>query len=283
MRVSTRSSCVSCCTCYAGLKILHVALYTLVYISSRALNVEDGHQNDLFDLKSCSHKNQFKQKLNIGKQQSFLWKREFDTMKITPKTLSLALAMTAVVEGHRRQHGRVVATPFYTRDLEASFDWMNEILSIHNNNMQNLLSSQFWKDAKNVATSTIPSTPSRYAVSHNDETGITTLRMELPGVSAANLDVSLENDNLLRIQGKRHSLTDSVVEIDQSFQLETDIDPTSLRVTLQHGILQVTASKKTKTLQRLTIQTGEDENIPKSIAAETEKKNTDELVITEEE
>lgn len=101
----------------------------------------------------------------------------------------------------------------------------------------------------------LPAGP-RFGVSQDSTTNVTTLRMELPGVSADDLDVSLENEILLRIQSDHRKLVDgSVVELHHYFQLDDDVDPASLQVALQEGMLEVTASQKAKPVKRLQVKT----------------------------
>ena len=96
----------------------------------------------------------------------------------------------------------------------------------------------------------------QYVVSHHD--GIVALRMELPGVSKEDLDISLENGSLLRIQGHGHSLSGNDVTFDQLFELDKDVDPESLQASLKNGILRVTASRKAKKIQRVEVHTTSD-------------------------
>ena len=101
-----------------------------------------------------------------------------------------------------------------------------------------------------------PSRGPQYVVSHHD--GIVALRMELPGVSEEDLDISLENGSLLRIQGHGHSLSGNDVTFDQLFELDKDVDPESLQASLISGILHITASKKAKKIHRVEVHTTSD-------------------------
>jgi HSP20 family molecular chaperone IbpA len=85
-------------------------------------------------------------------------------------------------------------------------------------------------------------------------------------VAAKDLQVELENESLLRIRGSRPSMSGglqqaAVMDFDQSFQLDEDVDPASLQVTLYNGILQVSASKKETVVQRLEIRTADTSTV----------------------
>ena len=201
-------------------------------------------------------------------------------MKVTlPKTLALAMS---VAEARRyTSSGRVISPRSLQRELESSFDLVSEILS--SGPMNTLANTILKQEPFNIPmpTNSAMGGP-QYAVVSDSETGALTLRVELPGVSADDLEVTLENDNLLRIQGKRRLLSGQTMEFDQSFQLDKEVDPSSLQVTLQNGMLEVHAAKKTKTVHRLEVKTVTDykkENV--AITAE-EQQNQEDLTITEE-
>jgi HSP20 family molecular chaperone IbpA len=203
-------------------------------------------------------------------------------MKVTiPMTLALATAMTAA---DARSHGRAIIAPrdyqFNRGDREA-FDMVSEIFSHPMYNMANSLLRQSHQGSAGGAAAS----PLHYDVSQDRATGVVTLRMELPGVSAQELQVELENASLLRIRGSRpHMLggpQTAAMEFDQSFQLDEDVDPASLQVTLQNGILQVSASKKETIVQRLEIHTA-DQGTTVADSADVKTTEQDGLTITEE-
>merc|ERR1712137_1365046 len=92
---------------------------------------------------------------------------------------------------------------------------------------------------------------------------------DIPGVSAKELSIELENDSVLCISGSRQHknqngggggggggggmTTESKFE--QRFQMDNDVDPEGLEVTLSHGVLRVSAPKKEKVVKRLEIKT----------------------------
>lgn len=115
-----------------------------------------------------------------------------------------------------------------------------------------------------------------YLVTEDPETGIVELSIELPGVHANDLSVTLEDDRLLRIRGSRkHRNYES--EFDQSFQLTDGLDPDQLHVTLSAGILRVQARKKEKLIKQIPVLTAggaEEEVLLTSVrdGAKTEEK-----------
>jgi len=210
----------------------------------------------------------------------------------------ILLALSAISASEGRRY-RVMSTPLqaHRHALDASFELVTDMLqnSPIYKDLTNTLLKRNSDDFNTFHDTTTNSYYPRYAVSQDGENGTMTLRMELPGVSAADLDINLENDTLLRIKGtRRHALLDDTVMVfEQSFQLDSDVDPSSLKVTLNHGMLQVKASKRVKKVQRLEImQTNEDDNkdVQKddvktrfAIEGATEHTGgTDDLTITEE-
>eukprot|EP00522_Entomoneis_paludosa_P016300 CAMPEP_0172444150 /NCGR_PEP_ID=MMETSP1065-20121228/4239_1 /TAXON_ID=265537 /ORGANISM="Amphiprora paludosa, Strain CCMP125" /LENGTH=230 /DNA_ID=CAMNT_0013194573 /DNA_START=40 /DNA_END=732 /DNA_ORIENTATION=+ len=124
----------------------------------------------------------------------------------------------------------------------------------------------------------------RYAVTEDPQTGTMELTMEVPGVSAQELVVEVEDNSLLRIQGSRNVNyygQAMQTEFDRSFKLDDDIDVSSLKVTLNSGILTVTGQKKEKIVQRLDIATAPRVEEKETITVE--HKTTSEVEGAEEE
>lgn len=203
-------------------------------------------------------------------------------MKVTAP-MTLALAALASAEARYNAGGRNLLAPRHYqysrggRDL--SMDLVSEILS---SPMYNLANSIMHHD---LSADSVPSGPN-YAVTQDKESGLTTLRMELPGVSPKDLEIELENDSLLRIKGSRKLLAaGQVMEFERSFQLDDGVDPESIRVTLENGILEVVASKKAKTVKRFEIhsvpQVKSDTKEVKTV--EGEEQDPEGLTVTEEE
>jgi HSP20 family molecular chaperone IbpA len=204
-------------------------------------------------------------------------------MKIS---LPLVLAMAASTANARQHYGGIL-TPHrrLARDLESSFDLVSEILSsspIYNMVTQGNTVSP---NGSATTTSTLPRAPA-YAVTHDGKTDVISLRMEMPGVAADDLAVTLENDSLLRIHGKRLMVTGDEVEFDQHFQLDKDVDPSSLAVTLRNGILQVQASKRSKSVKQIPVQTiATDQQTAIAESSNTissEQTTTEDITITED-
>jgi HSP20 family protein len=105
----------------------------------------------------------------------------------------------------------------------------------------------------------------RYDVSEDPETGLVELVMEVPGLSAADLDIELENESFIRIKGSRKvkqngNMKESAFE--QVFQLDEDVDPGRLDVSLADGILSVRAPKKDKVIKKIKIAVKDSANEP---------------------
>ena len=105
------------------------------------------------------------------------------------------------------------------------------------------------------------STTPRYDISEDCEAGVVELTMELPGVSAKDLDIELENENQLRIRGLRkirYHGTWVRSEFDQIFQLDHNVDTERLEASLAAGILSVRVPKREKHVKKIAI-VSEDE------------------------
>jgi HSP20 family molecular chaperone IbpA len=118
------------------------------------------------------------------------------------------------------------------------------------------------------------STTPPYAVSEDPETGMIELTMEVPGVLANDLSVELEDNKLLRVKGVRTlNQHGSLVEytFDQVFQIDDDVDPERLKVSLSSGILRITAPKKEQVIKRIPVHTGDGDDITLEAKVVTEK------------
>lgn len=198
-------------------------------------------------------------------------------MKISLPVLTLALAMaTAEARCSAGERCISVLPPPFTRGGASGFDLvMNEILagSSSTYDLATKLLQQEFSGGDGRAPPSSGGSPN-YAVTRDNDTGVSTLRMELPGVSPADVQVELENDSLLRVKGTRTLLTaktDEVVEFDETFQLDEGVDPASIKVTLQHGLLEVTAERKSTTTKLLEIQVPVGGTDIKSMPLETVK------------
>lgn len=201
-------------------------------------------------------------------------------------TLPMIMALTAATATEGRRY--LVPPQHHRQALDTSFDLVTDMLR-DSPMMYNLANTLMRDFDMGSYSNTVLANP-HYAVRRDADTGRLTLSMELPGVSAQDLDVHVENDTMLRIHGKRQLLGGNndknnkrnVMEFDQSFQLDADIDPASLQVTLRHGVLHVTAAPRVKKVQRLEIQTQEDDETP-AITQDKEETKDEDLTITTEE
>jgi HSP20 family protein len=99
----------------------------------------------------------------------------------------------------------------------------------------------------------------RYEVTHDRDT--VELTMEVPGVTTRDLQVTLEEERILRIHGSRHVKRNGAMmdtTFDQTFRLEDHVDASQLQATLSHGILRVTVPKREPRIHRIAITTGSD-------------------------
>jgi len=129
----------------------------------------------------------------------------------------------------------------------------------------------------------------RYAISENREAGTLELTMEVPGVEAEDLIIEVEDNKFLRIQGSRTFTSgdsagqvSSKSEFDQTFQLDNEIDPSSLTVTLSSGILKVTGQKKDKLVKRLEITTADKHQQAEAIPVKEKQSDGNPSIITTE-
>lgn len=115
----------------------------------------------------------------------------------------------------------------------------------------------------------------------SSDQGIVEWSMDVPGVSAKDLSIELENGRVLRIAGSRkhkNRIGEAVEsKFHQSFQLNTDVDPERLKVTLSHGVLRVLAPKKEKVVKRLAIKPAEEDYV----ALETKEVIDQEITVGE--
>lgn len=171
-----------------------------------------------------------------------------------PKTLSIAALIAAVVAllcsaVNARHYARVIAPRSYQfhRSFHDPFDLVSEIIRapIYFNSMMRQ------QDASQITRST-----PRYTVS--EENGIIQLEMEIPGVETNDLEVELEDNQLLRVKGKRKKAES---EFDLTFRLNDGVDPSRLKAVLSAGILQVQVPRKEKEIQRIEISTNASDDL----------------------
>lgn len=114
----------------------------------------------------------------------------------------------------------------------------------------------------------------RFQLNENDE-GYR-LTMEVPGVAAQDLDVTLESSGrVLRVKGSRkyRGAKDEVLQeakFEQAFELSPNLDIDGLKVSLADGILDISAPKLQPSVRKLEIT-------KKTISAEQEEEGNEDL------
>jgi HSP20 family molecular chaperone IbpA len=175
-------------------------------------------------------------------------------MRFSAVTLIPLLAAMST-EGHT--YGGNLATQAYRFNRRQDpFDLVSDIFSmpVYVNSLMRQQQNQSSRHSPSHSHSMTPS----YAVSEDVETGMIELSMEIPGVLPNDISVELEDNKLLRVKGsrtlKQHgSLAE--YQFDQVFQLDEDVDPERLKVSLSSGILRITAPKKEKVIKKLPVDT----------------------------
>jgi HSP20 family protein len=177
-------------------------------------------------------------------------------LSITAVITSLLALLCSVVNA--RHYARVIAPRTYQfhRSYHDPFDLVSEMIRapIYFNSMKR----QHHDEAAHLARST-----PRYTVS--EENGVVQLEMEVPGVTAKDIEIELEDNQLLRVKGKRkHSVgtgSSEESEFDLAFRLNDGVDPSRLKAVLSDGILQVRVPHKEKEIHRIEIATTESEEV----------------------
>jgi HSP20 family molecular chaperone IbpA len=159
----------------------------------------------------------------------------------------------------------------HQRDAASTaFDLMSDILSMpvyanslmHNHNHRLASELNGILDGEGGTTVEMSDGAPKYAVTEHAEAGTVELSLELPGAVASDLSVSLEDDKVVRIAGRRKHILNGRLyetEFDQSFRLTDDLDPKDLQVTLSSGILRIQAKKKVKAVRQIPIVTTAEE------------------------
>lgn len=203
-------------------------------------------------------------------------------------TLTLIAGIIAPADAHYYSNQRVMQStrvpPKYSNvrshspnPLTFALDVLQ--LPIYTNDLTKLF--QMTEDTFNRLMPSSMSTLSYY-VSENKENRSMELTIELPGVNAKDLTVELEDNMLLRIKGSRTGMDGLASQIDRTFQLDHDIDPSSLTVTLSSGLLKITGTRKEKLVKRLSIESPEDDEVQVSLgfASRQNSNSMDETVPT---
>lgn len=123
----------------------------------------------------------------------------------------------------------------------------------------------------------------RYEVSDNEEKF--QIAVDVPGVKAEDIDISLENDGqVLTLSGHREASSGSyqyASRFSQSFSLDPAVDVDQFSANLQNGVLIVSAPKDFKrieeSIRKIPITQNAEETIPVAKAADTVMHSEDEM------
>ena len=102
-----------------------------------------------------------------------------------------------------------------------------------------------------------------FEVTESDD-GTVELVMEVPGLSARDLNIELENDQVLRVNGIRTKHKDgfvSQVEFEEKIRLRDRDDVDNLKVNLSSGLLTITVPQKPTNIKKLPISSDEHGSI----------------------
>ena len=162
-----------------------------------------------------------------------------------------------------RADGQIVPRTHLFPSQSSGIDLLSDIFSvpIYMNSLLRQSEAQFDRMER--------STP-RYHISET-ETG-TELTMEVPGVSAKDLSIEIQDDNLLRISGARRYQehgSDHEYKFEQTFSLD-NVNADDIKVTLVSGILRISAPRKEKVMAR---KIAIEEAVPEAIAIGTKATN----------
>lgn len=106
--------------------------------------------------------------------------------------------------------------------------------------------------------SSVPS-QTQFEVSEGAD-GTVLLTMEVPGLSARDLNVELENDHVLRVHGvrtRRKNGRISETKFDHSLRLKDTVDPDRMEANLSSGILTITVPQKPTKIKKLPLSSDE--------------------------
>lgn len=97
---------------------------------------------------------------------------------------------------------------------------------------------------------------------HKD--GTTEILMEVPGLSARDLNIELENDHILRVEGIRTKRKDGYVSetiFSKQIRLKDTMDVDNLKANLSSGLLTITLPRKPTKIKKFPILTDEPRSI----------------------
>ena len=152
--------------------------------------------------------------------------------------------------GHHDLHGGRHYN--YNRRLRDTMDVVSQIFSspiYYNSLIRQQEDAQSARIMDPQRSAGVSSAAPFYVITESEDGQTLDLEIEVPGVSAKEINVQIENDRMLRVQGSRRlhgngSVTQ--IRFDKVFQMDADADIENIQVTLSSGILRVSIPQKPK-------------------------------------
>lgn len=215
---------------------------------------------------SCLRSNQIEQSANLGSQirnQKTLFiartNHSIKTMKVVSRKSFAAICLVAVVflstsvSAHYGRGHALARRAYDYHRRSPSMDLMSDMFSIP------VYFNSLLKQQQEQASLRVLSDPSYHVEELSN--GEIELSIDLPGVSAADLNVELlEDGTVLRVSGTRRH-RESVEEFDKMFRLNKDVDADNFSVRLSDGVLRIVAPKKEKIVRKIPITVENEEKI----------------------
>lgn len=192
-------------------------------------------------------------------------------MRLSAAITLIPILAAVSIKGHTYE-GTLAPRAYRFNRLQDPFDLVSDIFSmpVYANSLMRQQQKQLSRHSPSPSHSMTPA----YAVSEDLETGMIELTMEIPGVAAKDVSVELEDNKLLRVKGsrilKQHG-SSAEYQFDQMFQLDEDVDPERLKVSLSSGILRISAPKKEKVVKKLPVDTVDEDAITLEAKAFTDE------------
>jgi HSP20 family molecular chaperone IbpA len=198
-----------------------------------------------------------------------------DIPGVAAKDLSIELENDVIRISGSRKHKKSLNNDEETTTTESKFDQSFQLDSdINAEGLEVTLSDGVLrvsapkkeKVVKRLAVKTNDSEEDSAALeaSKASDQGTVEWSMDVPGVAVEDLSIELENDSILRIAGSRKRMNHIGETVESKFhqnlQLNNDVEPDGLEVTLSHGVLRVSAPKKEKIVKRLAIKPAAEED-----------------------
>jgi HSP20 family molecular chaperone IbpA len=179
-------------------------------------------------------------------------------MPRVPKFISLLLVVVITLAAVMSSEGRSCGLNLAPRSYRYSrptgsdpFDLVSEIFSMPT--YSNSLLRQIETSRRSNSLT--------YDITEDPQTGVIELTMEVPGMSAKDLEIELASENQLRIRGsrkvKQHGSL-ALSEFDQVFTLERDVDSERVEATLSAGILTIRVPKVERVVKKIPIVVDDD-------------------------